>query len=150
MSKAGGPFNNAPFVPIGERILVSEVVAAQLCSVSQVTFRKWVAAGAIQARRIARQSAPESVSAGRHRGIRGWPMRGTRTARAAAGSAGLPRVAMTTTPYRRGPRGQPVWVEVAGARRVGCHVELMTPDGRTFLVDLVHPIFPVRDDAEAH
>jgi predicted site-specific integrase-resolvase len=35
-------------VPIGERILVSEQVAAQLCSVSKVTFRKWVAAGAIR------------------------------------------------------------------------------------------------------
>jgi predicted site-specific integrase-resolvase len=35
-------------VPTAERILVSEKVAAELCSVSQVTFRKWVAAGAIR------------------------------------------------------------------------------------------------------
>ncbi len=35
-------------VPTSERILVSEKVASELCSVSQVTFRKWVAAGAIR------------------------------------------------------------------------------------------------------
>ena len=35
-------------VPTAERILVSEKVASELCSVSQVTFRKWVAAGAIR------------------------------------------------------------------------------------------------------
>lgn len=68
------------------------------------------------------------------------------TARAAAGKIGLPRFAMTTTPYRLGSRGQPVWVEVVGARRVGCHVELETPGGKTFLVDLLHPIFPVHDE----
>jgi hypothetical protein len=34
------------------------------------------------------------------------------------------------------------------ARRVGCHVELETPEGRRFLVDLLHPIFPVHDDEE--
>lgn len=70
------------------------------------------------------------------------------TARAAAGKTGLPHVAMTTTPYRRGSRGQPVWVGVVGARRVGCHVELETDDGKTFLVDLLHPIFPVHDETE--
>lgn len=40
--------NKREIVPVHERILVSEAVAAQLCSVSQVTFRKWVAAGAIR------------------------------------------------------------------------------------------------------
>ncbi len=35
-------------VPTAERILVSEKVASELCSVSQVTFRKWVAIGAIR------------------------------------------------------------------------------------------------------
>ena len=35
-------------VPTAERILVAEKVAAELCSVSQVTFRKWVAAGTIR------------------------------------------------------------------------------------------------------
>jgi excisionase family DNA binding protein len=34
-------------VPPSERILVSEAVAAQLCSVSLPTFRKWTHAGAI-------------------------------------------------------------------------------------------------------
>ena len=68
------------------------------------------------------------------------------TARAAAGKTGLPSVAMTTTPYRRGSRGQPEWVEVVGARRVGCHVELATDKGKTLLVDLLHPIFEHRAD----
>ena len=35
-------------IPTSERILVSEKIASELCSVSQVTFRKWVAAGAIR------------------------------------------------------------------------------------------------------
>lgn len=49
MSKAEGVSpRRREIVPIGERILVSEQVAAQLCSVSKVTFRKWVAAGAIR------------------------------------------------------------------------------------------------------
>jgi len=52
---------------------------------------------------------------------------------------------MTTTPYRRGAHGAPVWVEVVRAKREGCHVRLTTPDGKTLLVDLTHPIFPVRD-----
>ena len=72
----------------------------------------------------------------------------TVTARAAAGKTGMPPGAMTTTPYRRGPRGEPVWLRVVGARRVGCHVELETPEGRRFLVDLRHPIFPVHDESE--
>jgi len=42
------PLDKRDVVPVHERILVSEAVAAQLCSVSQVTFRKWVAAGAIR------------------------------------------------------------------------------------------------------
>ena len=70
------------------------------------------------------------------------------TARAAAGKTGMPLGAMTTTPYRRGPYGAPAWVSVIAARRVGCHVELETPEGKTFLVDLLHPIFPVYDEAE--
>lgn len=65
------------------------------------------------------------------------------TARAAAGHTGMPLGAMTTTPYRRGPRGIPVWVRVVSARRVGCHVELETDGGKRFLVDLLHPIFEV-------
>lgn len=69
------------------------------------------------------------------------------TARAAAGKTGMPLGAMTTTPYRRGPRGMPVWVRVTSARRVGCHVELETDKGKTLLVDLLHPIFPVHDVA---
>lgn len=68
------------------------------------------------------------------------------TARAAAGKTGLPRGAQTISPYRRGMRGMPVWVEVVAARRVGCHVELRTGEGKRFLVDLLHPIFPVSDD----
>jgi hypothetical protein len=44
----GAPLDRRETVPVGERILVSEAVAAQLCSVSKVTFRKWVAAGAIR------------------------------------------------------------------------------------------------------
>ncbi len=68
------------------------------------------------------------------------------TARAAAGKAGMPLGAMTTTPYRRGPRGAPVWVRVIGARRVGRHVEFETDAGKRFLVDLSHPIFPVHDE----
>ena len=48
MSGEGDPLERRDFVPVGERILVSEAVAAQLCSVSKVTFRKWVAAGAIR------------------------------------------------------------------------------------------------------
>jgi hypothetical protein len=44
----GVPLDGRESVPVSERILVSEAVAAQLCSVSQVTFRKWVAAGAIR------------------------------------------------------------------------------------------------------
>lgn len=72
----------------------------------------------------------------------------TVTARAAAGKTGMPLGAMTTTPYRRGPRGEPVWLRVVGARRVGRHVELETPEGKRFLVDLLHPIFPVHDDEE--
>ena len=64
------------------------------------------------------------------------------TARAAAGKTGLPQGAITTTPYRRGPRGMPVWVRAVDARRVGCHVEIETPEGKRFLVDLLHPIFP--------
>jgi hypothetical protein len=70
------------------------------------------------------------------------------TARAAAGKTGLPRGAQTISPYRRGLRGMPVWVEVVGARRVGCHVELRTGEGKRFLVDLLHPIFPVSDEPE--
>lgn len=67
------------------------------------------------------------------------------TARGAAGRTGLPkrRVAMTTTPYRRGFRGAPVWVRVVKAEREGCHVRLTTPEGKSFLVDLGHPIFSV-------
>ena len=42
------PLDKRDVVPVHERILVSEAVAAKLCSVSQVTFRKWVAAGAIR------------------------------------------------------------------------------------------------------
>jgi len=34
-----------PTIPTSERVLVSEAVAAELCSVSIVTFRKWVALG---------------------------------------------------------------------------------------------------------
>jgi len=34
---------------------------------------------------------------------------------------------------------------VTAARRCGAHVELTTDAGRTFLVDLMQPIFPVRD-----
>lgn len=34
-----------PTIPTAERILISEAIAAELCSVSQVTFRKWVALG---------------------------------------------------------------------------------------------------------
>jgi hypothetical protein len=48
MSGEGDPLERRDFAPVGERILVSEAVAAQLCSVSQVTFRKWVATGAIR------------------------------------------------------------------------------------------------------
>lgn len=70
------------------------------------------------------------------------------TARAAAGKTGMPLGAMTTSPYSRGPRGMPVWVRVVGARRVGCHVELETDQGKTLLVDLLHPIFPVHDEPE--
>ena len=68
----------------------------------------------------------------------------TVTARRAA-SSGLPTpIAMTTTPYhRRG--GQPVWVRVTGARRRGGHIELTPERGACFLVDLMHPIFPVDD-----
>lgn len=70
----------------------------------------------------------------------------TVTARSAAGKGGPPRpIAMTTTPYRRGFRGAPVWVVVVAARRRGHHVELETPEGKPFLVDLMHPIFPVHD-----
>ncbi len=75
----------------------------------------------------------------------------TVTARAAAGKAGVPAGAMTTTPYRRGPRGEPVWLRVGGARRVGRHVELRTEDGKALLVDLRHPIFEARNDpGETH
>jgi predicted site-specific integrase-resolvase len=35
-------------LPPSELILISEVVAARLCSVSLPTFRKWVRAGLIQ------------------------------------------------------------------------------------------------------
>ena len=35
-------------VPTSERVLVAEKVASELCSVSQVTFRKWVKAGVIR------------------------------------------------------------------------------------------------------
>jgi hypothetical protein len=49
MSAAEGiPLDRREFVPVGERVLVSEAAAAQLCSVSKVTFRKWVAAGVIR------------------------------------------------------------------------------------------------------
>lgn len=51
---------------------------------------------------------------------------------------------MTTTPYRC-VRRQPVWVRVIDARRVGYHVELQRDDGKWFLVDLMHPVFEVRD-----
>ncbi len=44
----GIPLDRRESVPVCERILVSEAVAAKLCSVSKVTFRKWVAAGAIR------------------------------------------------------------------------------------------------------
>lgn len=37
----------AKAVPQSDRFLLGEAVAAQYCSVSQVTFRKWVAAGVI-------------------------------------------------------------------------------------------------------
>jgi hypothetical protein len=52
---------------------------------------------------------------------------------------------MTTTPYRRGQRGEAVWVRVVSARRIGRHVELTTEAGKTFLVDLTHPVFDVKD-----
>ena len=67
----------------------------------------------------------------------------TVTAREAA-IHGLPKGAMTTTPYRR-LRGQRVWVRVIDARRVGCHVELQRDDGAWFLVNLMHHIFEMRD-----
>lgn len=72
----------------------------------------------------------------------------TVTARAVAGKTRLPPDAMTITPYRRGCRGLPVWVSVVGARRVGCHVELETAAGKTFLVDLLHPIFPLQHESD--
>jgi len=37
-----------PIIPTGERILVSEPIAAELCSVSLPTLRKWVAGGLIR------------------------------------------------------------------------------------------------------
>ena len=43
--KAGGP--SKP-VPQSDRFLIGEAVAAQYLSCSQVTFRKWVAAGVIE------------------------------------------------------------------------------------------------------
>jgi predicted site-specific integrase-resolvase len=60
-------------IPTSERILVSEPVASQLCSVSQVTFRKWVAAGAIRPvdvpgnlrRNLYRRADIEAFAAGR-------------------------------------------------------------------------------------
>ena len=68
----------------------------------------------------------------------------TVTARYAA-KHGLPSpVSMTTTPYHR-KAGQAVWVRIVGARRVGNHVRLTPEAGTAFLVDLLHPIFPVHD-----
>lgn len=72
----------------------------------------------------------------------------TVTARAAAGKTGMPLGAMTTSPYRADAYGRAAWVRVVAARRVGCHVELETPEGKRFLVDLLHPIFPVHDESE--
>jgi hypothetical protein len=69
MSAAEGiPLERRKSVPIGERILVSEAVAAKLCSVSKVTFRKWVAAGAIRPvdlrRNLYRRADIEAFAAG--------------------------------------------------------------------------------------
>lgn len=60
-------------VPTAERVLVSEKVAAELCSVSKVTFRKWVKAGAIKPvdipgdvkRNLYRRADIEAFTAGR-------------------------------------------------------------------------------------
>jgi len=39
------PGKTKPIIPTAERILVSEPIAAELCSVSVPTLRKWVAGG---------------------------------------------------------------------------------------------------------
>ena len=59
------------------------------------------------------------------------------TARRAA-HHGVPKDAMTQSPYTG------AWVEVAGARMCGAHVEFMRPDGRWFVVDARHPVFRVK------
>jgi len=50
--------NRHESVPPYDRILVSEKVAAQLCSVSLPTFRKWMQSGLID--RVARPYSPRS------------------------------------------------------------------------------------------
>jgi hypothetical protein len=53
---------------------------------------------------------------------------------------------MTTSPYRRGPYGSVVYVQVVEAKREGCHVRLTPTEGASFLVDLLHPVFNVHDE----
>lgn len=74
MSAAEGiPLDRRESVPVGERVLVSEAVAAQLCSVSTVTFCRWVAAGAVRPldlpggvrRNLDRRADIEAFAAGR-------------------------------------------------------------------------------------
>ena len=62
-----------PTIPTSERVLVSEAVAAELCSVSQPTFRKWVALGLLHQvdlpldvrRNLYRRADIEAFAAGR-------------------------------------------------------------------------------------